>query len=132
MKRNPKRRVQIEAQRAARAARRAALEKAAERSALEARGEPVNAAALAPDNSYSTPDFVRRGYYLDKPFRCESCGMEQVWTATQQKWWYEVAKGSVWSTATLCRSCRRKERERRNAARRVHQEGLARKANKKR
>ncbi len=54
---------------------------------------PVNANALAPSNSYSGPAFVLRGYYLDIPFQCEGCGKEQIWTAHQQKWWYEVAKG---------------------------------------
>ena len=65
--------------------------------------------------------------YLDKTFTCVDCGLEQVWTATQQKWWYEVAKGDVFTTATRCRACRRRERTRKAEARRVHLEGLARK-----
>ncbi len=85
---------------------------------------------LAPDGSYSLPDFVSRGYYRDKPFSCEACGTREVWTATQQKWWYEVAKGGVWTTARLCRPCRRRKRERKNEARRVHLEGLERKKRK--
>lgn len=121
------RRAQIETQRASRAARRTVLEKAAERSRLEARGVLVNEAALAPNNSYGAPEFVRRGHYVDTPFRCKECGKEEVWTATQQKWWYEVAKGYAWSTAVLCRACRRKEGARRAEARRVHLEGVARK-----
>jgi hypothetical protein len=82
---------------------------------------------LAPDGSYSVPEFVTRGYYLDVPFTCQECGTPQMWTATQQKWWYEVAKGKVWTTARLCRPCRRRERNRRVKARRVHLEGIARK-----
>jgi hypothetical protein len=89
---------------------------------------PVNPEALAPYNSYGLPRYVERGYYEDVPFRCGGCGAEEVWTATQQKWWYEVAKGYVYSTARLCRPCRRRERESRAASRRVHQEGLRRKA----
>jgi hypothetical protein len=65
---------------------------------------------LEPYNSYGSPDFVRRGYYLDVPFRCVDCNVEQVWTATQQKWWYEVAKGYVYSTAKRCLPCRQKRR----------------------
>jgi Probable zinc-ribbon domain len=87
----------------------------------------VNAASLAPDNSYSTPDYVMRGYYIDAPFTCKECGKREIWSAEQQKWWYETAKGSVWTMATRCRACRRRERERRNEARRVQQEGRARK-----
>lgn len=56
---------------------------------------PVNEAALVPYNSYGSPDFVTRGYYLDRPFRCAACGTDQVWTARQQKWWYETARGGV-------------------------------------
>jgi len=88
----------------------------------------VNPANLRPTNSYGTPDFVTRGFYIDMPFSCKGCGKPQVWTATQQKWWYESAKGDVWTVAVLCRACRQRERARKEAARKVHQEGLARKA----
>ena len=69
-----------------------------------ARGVAVDPTALTPHNSYSPPDFVERGYYVDKPFVCQACGISQTWTAAQQKWWYEVAKGDVFSTATQCRA----------------------------
>jgi len=70
----------------------------------------VNVALLAPNNSYGTPLFVQRGYYEDQPFRCADCGSDEVWTASQQKWWYEVAKGYAYSTAKRCRRCRRKRK----------------------
>jgi hypothetical protein len=88
---------------------------------------PVNEALLAPYKSYGAPDYAMRGYYLDLPYRCHGCGNEEIWTASQQKWWYEVAKGYVYSTAKLCRPCRKKEQARRAEARRVHVEGIARK-----
>jgi hypothetical protein len=69
----------------------------------------VNPANLGPNSSYGIPEFVERGYYVDMPFNCKSCGIAQVWTGTQQKWWYEVAKGDVWAVAVLCRPCRRRE-----------------------
>jgi hypothetical protein len=87
----------------------------------------VNPAALAPNNSYGAPKFVERGFYEDMPFKCSGCGASQVWTAAQQKWWYEVAKGYVYSTARYCRVCRHREQARRADARRVHLEGIARK-----
>ena len=34
----------------------------------------VNPMNLSPTNSYGTPDFVTRGYYLDMPFACKTCG----------------------------------------------------------
>ena len=87
----------------------------------------VNPANLRPTNSYGTPDFVASGFYVDKLFACKACGKPQVWTATQQKWWYESAKGDVWTIAVLCRPCRLRERERKTAARKTHLDGLARK-----
>ena len=87
----------------------------------------VNVANLRPTNSYDTPDFVKREFYVDRPFRCKDCGTAQVWTATQQKWWYESAKGDVWTVAIRCRSCRRRERARKTEARAIQQAGLARK-----
>ena len=85
----------------------------------------VNPENLRTNNSYGTPDFVKRGYYLDMPFNCKACGIAQVWTETQQKWWYESAKGDVWTKAVLCRPCRKREQARRAAAREVHLAGLA-------
>lgn len=97
------------------------------------RGRPLNAVncnpdLLTPNNSYGTPDFVRDGYYVDQKFTCVDCGKEETWTPTQQKWWYEVAKGDTRTSANRCRNCRRKQRERKNEARRVHLEGLQKKA----
>jgi hypothetical protein len=88
---------------------------------------PVNPTALRPYNSYGAPIFVTRGFYSDQPFSCKACGKEDIWTATQQKWWYEIAKGEVWSGAIHCRACRRQEREQKAEARRVHLEGVAKK-----
>jgi len=70
----------------------------------------VDPKALAPCNSYGWPEFIGRGYYLDVSFTCASCGTEEVWPASQQKWWYEVAKGSVYSRAKLCQICREEAR----------------------
>ena len=80
-------------------------------------GVPVNEENLAPYNSYSAPDFVERGYYRDRPFVCAGCGKKEIWTAGQQKWWYEVAQGYIYSTAKLCRPCRRRERDETQPAR---------------
>jgi hypothetical protein len=66
-------------------------------------------------------------FYLDRPFVCTDCGLHQVWTAKQQKWWYEIAKGPIDSTAVRCRPCRLRERARRDEERRVSQVGMAKK-----
>ena len=74
---------------------------------------PVDASKLTMGNTYSSPP----AYYYDVEFTCEDCGVVEIWTAAQQKWWYEDAGGYFFSTAIRCRSCRKKERERVRAAR---------------
>lgn len=85
----------------------------------------MNRDLLRPTNSYGIPDFVEREFYVDRPFVCKDCGKSEVWTATQQKWWYETAKGDVWTVAVR-RPCRRRERERKAQARRIQSQGLGR------
>jgi hypothetical protein len=114
------------------AAEQARIRAAGRRAQLAERGVRVDATALAPVNSYGAPEFVARGYYADLPFRCVACGKDEVWTATQQKWWYEVAKGFQYSTAKRCRACRRREREARAESRRVQLAGAQQKAARKR
>ncbi|HVZ39442.1 MAG TPA: zinc-ribbon domain containing protein [Candidatus Kapabacteria bacterium] len=128
MKSNRQRRKEIAEKRMEDRSRRdAELERRrAERRAILPEGAvAVNASLLARANSYTIPDFVARGYYLDRPFTCKECGREEVWTATQQKWWYEVAKGDRLAVAVRCRPCRRREQARAAAARKVHEEGIA-------
>ena len=128
MKSGKQRRMELDAKRKARAAKSAAKHHASGQAARDTdRGVPVNPKLLTPHGSYSEPEFVTRGFYVDQPFDCVDCGTAEVWTAAQQKWWYEVAKGNVFTTARRCRACRRRERERREKARRVHLGGLARK-----
>jgi hypothetical protein len=45
-------------------------------------------------------------YYEDREITCKDCGRKEIWTARQQQWWYEVAKGAVYSRAVRCRACR--------------------------
>jgi hypothetical protein len=67
-------------------------------------------------------------YYEDLPFTCKDCGSKEVWTATQQKWWYEVAGGLLETTAVRCRSCRAVEKKRKDEARKIHQGGIEKKS----
>lgn len=65
---------------------------------------PADRSQQVPNNSYSPPP----SFYVDKEFVCVDCGREEIWSAQQQKWYYEVAKGSLYATAVRCRGCRRK------------------------
>jgi len=45
-------------------------------------------------------------FYIDREYQCKDCGSHEIWTAKQQKWWYETAKGHIDSCAVRCRRCR--------------------------
>jgi transcription elongation factor Elf1 len=133
IKSNKQRRAELKSQKEKREAK-AALKDKADRAAALRLYYPadatthVNVDALPYNNSYTTPDFVKRGFYIDTPFTCKDCGKEEAWTATQQKWWYEVAKGDVSSHAIRCRPCRRRYREEQAEHRKRSEEGKVKKA----
>jgi hypothetical protein len=81
---------------------------------------PADQGKLAHDGTYGP----RPRFYVDEPFTCVDCGREEVWTAADQKWWYEEAKGKIATRANRCLACRRKRRLKRSQERRVHIEGL--------
>lgn len=69
-------------------------------------------------------------WYEDCNFVCKDCGSSELWTAEAQRWWYEEAKGSIYSRAVRCRACREVRRaSQRGTPRRSHaqrrQEGKA-------
>ena len=75
--------------------------------------EPADRSVL---ERYNNTYGVLPAFYEDRPFTCRDCGAEEVWTAKQQKWWYEVVHGHIDSRAARCLACRRARRERlRNA-----------------
>lgn len=80
----------------------------------------ANLNELAHNNTYGPlPHF-----YRDLAFRCAHCGSSELWTAKQQRWWYEIAKGDINSTAKYCRPCRNLRRKERDKARTSHFKGL--------
>jgi hypothetical protein len=68
-------------------------------------------------------------YYRDTLFTCKDCGEQDLWTAKQQQRWYEEQGGEIEAIAIRCRACRRKDKLRRDTARKIHLEGIARKRN---
>ena len=91
-------------------------------------GTKINTCGVMPRRGIPT---LAGRYYLDYPFTCIDCASRQVWTGAQQKWWHEEL-GAVWERiAVRCRECRRKERARRDEARKIHLEGVQRKQDKK-
>ncbi len=78
--------------------RKTPIEAALEKIQAELHGKTlvrVNYAALEKKTPFYADAmfYLRSGWYRDDPFECAGCGKLEIWTATQQKWWYEVAKG---------------------------------------
>jgi hypothetical protein len=73
-------------------------------------------------NSYG---FV--AYYVDQPFVCRGCGIDEIWKAAAQKRYVETYKGHFYARAIRCRACRKNERERKVLARSALQAGMLRK-----
>jgi len=131
MKSNKQRRKEIKLKRLARAAKlKRELETTIPPYALDKPVKYEKAGVVLADSKeleHNNTYGILPTYYLDKPFTCIDCGSEEIWTAKQQKWWYEIAKGNINSTAVRCRPCRKIQQEIKAEARRVHLEGLSRK-----
>lgn len=63
-------------------------------------------------------------FYVDKSFHCRDCGEYGVWKAKQQRWWYEIVKGSIDSRAVQCIQCRKYDQAQREDQKR-HMEKMA-------
>lgn len=91
---------------------------------------PIDRTKIISQGMFLLPSMPARAgkyYYRDYPFTCCDCGSQEIWTGSQQKWWYEVKQGIAESVAIRCRSCRAKERARKAEVNRLREEGLARK-----
>ena len=73
------------------------------------------AADASKQTSCSAGPWHPKLWYKDRKFTCRDCGKKEVWTAMQQKLWYEDWGGNIESTAVRCRSCRKQLTVRRNA-----------------
>jgi hypothetical protein len=71
---------------------------------------PLNAIPVDPDRPPKAGWGPPR-YYEDKHFQCRDCGVEQTWTAEDQRWYYDVVGALYYKTAVRCRPCRAKHRE---------------------
>ncbi len=101
----------------------ASLQKWSERKAMAKK--PAGAIWADPAHMVSVSAYpVMPLYYADKAFTCARCGQNQLWTAKQQKWWYEIAQGELQSTAKHCRPCRHAMRAEKNKAKATHYTGL--------
>lgn len=52
-----------------------------------------------------------RHWYIDVRFRCAACDVEFLWSAEEQRTWFETYGFYVDSRPKLCRDCRAKRRD---------------------
>ncbi len=98
-----KRRLEIKAKRLKMAKKRLNMDKL---KALPQNAILANHEELKHNNTCGLPE-----YYVDVLYTCCDCGSKEIWTAKQQKWWYEIAKGNIDSCAIRCYGCRKKIRD---------------------
>jgi hypothetical protein len=111
---NKRKRAELDRRRAAKRGDAAAMQRtAAVASGRMANGVVLPEGAVAADLAKQRPNnsYSPKLYYVDEPFRCIDCGKDLIWTAERQKWFYEVARGSVYARAVRCPTCRREHRE---------------------
>ncbi len=53
-------------------------------------------------NTYDVPPM----YYYDMEIECCDCKTKEIWTASQQKWWYEEMQAHISTRAVRCKKCR--------------------------
>ncbi|WP_158538144.1 zinc-ribbon domain containing protein [Corallincola holothuriorum] len=63
-------------------------------------------------------------FYYDQEFECIDCGAKEIWTAPQQKWWYEEVQAYYCAKAVRCKKCRAKIKQKRDEQKR-HMEEMA-------
>lgn len=117
MKSNKQRRAEIKARRLLRAAKKCSAPRYSSWIIAPCESAPVNRIALNSYKSYGMPEFEARGFYMPVSFTCRDCGVNEIWTAKQQKLWYEDWQGPACSVAVRCHPCRAHERARKTAAR---------------
>ena len=103
MKSGKQRRFEIKEKRRKKASENKGIDVYSSRMKLPKYAIKSNKAELLHNHTYGPlPQF-----YVDREFKCKDCGCLEIWTAKQQKWWNEIAKGNINSFAIRCRRCRK-------------------------
>jgi len=81
---------------------------------------PKNALAADPDAQNHGAGYSAKFFYQDIHYTCAGCGKPGIWTAQQQKRYFEIQKGNIYNEPKWCHEChtsRTKNKEaRRNTA----------------
>ena len=66
---------------------------------------PKNALAANPDAQNHQGGYSEKFFYQDIHYTCAGCGRPGVWTAQQQKKYFEVQKGNIYNAPKWCYKC---------------------------
>jgi hypothetical protein len=69
---------------------------------------PDNALAANPDAQNHYGGYSAKFYYQDIHYTCAGCRKPEVWTAQQQKHYFEAQKGNIYNEAKWCYKCHSK------------------------
>jgi hypothetical protein len=87
--------------------------RAAKRTAkLKKQGRIVRGVEISADAIPGNPREQNRGtgnsaklFYKDIHYTCAGCGKDEVWTAAQQKKYFEDQKGNIYNEPKWCHAC---------------------------
>jgi hypothetical protein len=75
---------------------------------------PKNALAANPE-AQNHSGYSAKFYYRDMHYTCAGCGRPGVWTAQQQKKYFEVQKGNIYNEPKWCHKCHSKRMKNKEA-----------------
>ena len=75
---------------------------------------PSDAIPADPDMQNHSGGYSIKYYYQDIHYKCAGCGKEGVWTAEQQKKYFEKQKGNIYNQPKWCHDCHVKRMSKRS------------------
>ena len=69
---------------------------------------PKGALPANPDQQNNYDSYATKFFYKDIVYTCAGCNKEEIWTAEQQKKYFEVQKGNIYNEPKWCYDCHAK------------------------
>jgi len=69
---------------------------------------PEGALSANPDKQNCGASYAVKFYYQDIHYTCAGCGKKEIWTAKQQKRYFETQKGNIYNEPKWCYECHSK------------------------
>jgi hypothetical protein len=69
---------------------------------------PEGSLAADPDKQNYCVGYATKFFYQDIPYTCAGCGKKGIWTAKQQKRYFETQKGNIYNNPKWCFDCHSK------------------------